>query len=162
MRGVRSHVCRATLTPAQRDEVLIRGLQPEHVSAAAEQVLQLVDAVERRMEYTHFVSLPLPALQPAVQSLQDAMRALPPLSAMPDADAAAWMTPPARFHVTLLMLKLPHPALVEAAGQVLVREVTAAREQLRAALPPSARAALRCAGLGYFVRSRACVVASRS
>ena len=78
---------------------------------------RLIDSTSSRLPYTHFISLPLPALEPSFRRFQSSVLS-------PELASSAGLHPsifvrPTSLHLTLFMLALPSPALVALAASTL-------------------------------------------
>ncbi|KAJ2745464.1 activating signal cointegrator 1 complex subunit [Coemansia sp. BCRC 34301] len=97
------------------DLVEVEGSADE-VAAACQRIQQIVDANIQKMPYTHFLSLPISDMdvQRQVGTLQDDVRHHLPRNLIHSS-----MCVPATLHITIGMLRLPGPAEITKAADLL-------------------------------------------
>lgn len=95
----------------KEDVIWLHGRQREHIYSAKAQIELLCEREEGKVEYTHFLSLPL-AHDATFQRQVEKFRENVVLERFSDVDASIFM-PAKRMHFTLTMLKLHSHAQVE-------------------------------------------------
>eukprot|EP00928_Gymnodinium_smaydae_P041294 TRINITY_DN27962_c0_g1_i1.p1 TRINITY_DN27962_c0_g1~~TRINITY_DN27962_c0_g1_i1.p1 ORF type:complete len:393 (-),score=102.08 TRINITY_DN27962_c0_g1_i1:401-1519(-) len=95
----------------QEDAIYLRGRQKQQIYSAKAQIELLCEREETKLEYTHFLSVPL-AHSADFRQKVDGFREDVVLQRFPGIDASIFM-PSRRMHFTLCMLKLHSHAQVE-------------------------------------------------
>eukprot|EP00927_Polykrikos_kofoidii_P014973 TRINITY_DN16633_c0_g1_i1.p1 TRINITY_DN16633_c0_g1~~TRINITY_DN16633_c0_g1_i1.p1 ORF type:complete len:437 (+),score=82.86 TRINITY_DN16633_c0_g1_i1:91-1311(+) len=101
----------------QEDAVYLYGRQKQQIYSAKAQIELLCEKEESKLEYTHFLSVPL-AHDAKLRQLVDQFREDVIMQRFPDIDASFFM-PVKRLHFTLCMLKLHSHAQVEEMKEAL-------------------------------------------
>lgn len=99
------------------DAIWLRGRQKQQIYSAKAQIELLCEREESKLEYTHFLSVPL-AQDAKLRQQVDKFREDVVLQRLPGIDASIFM-PSRRMHFTLCMLKLHSHAQVEEMKEAL-------------------------------------------
>lgn len=113
----------------QEDAIWLRARQKQQIYSAKAQIELLCEKEETKLEYTHFLSVPL-AYDSKFRQEADKFREDVVMQRFPGIDASIFM-PSRRMHFTLCMLKLHSHAQVEEMKSVLqevATRITALRE----------------------------------
>ena len=126
----------------------MHGSDREAVARTAADVESIVQSILSRMPYTHFLCLPLPTFVPAFERLKaDVLSSLPPCTA---GLSSSIFVRPTSLHVTLAMLHLPSPSLIQHAVTTLASLLPSPSSPLVSPPPVG----VRLTGLASFQRAR--------